>query len=190
MSDFLEARTPADKLYPGSRHQSISTQKSRLNPRRFTQQSSDGSVRMTTTAGVAEPETGQPIRACTGCANGCEGCHGKDHVPEWIREGQTFGLPIPDEAVEAGAKALSPGWDWINPEQQDGYRSDARLALTAALPHLGAAIRADEQAKVRKRVEALPLIEDDDIRAGIIVTESLNNALRRSVLLAIDEGEQ
>ena len=111
---------------------------------------------------------------------------------------------IPDEAVEAGARALNElggpyPWDVLITSKQREWRAYAEAALTAALPHLEsawlhgkyghwswywswcvpvhpedlpadyrgypdggrliratdeAAIRADEQAKVRERVEA------------------------------------
>jgi hypothetical protein len=56
-----------------------------------------------------------------------------------------------------------------------------------------AEIRADERAKTlaeaKARVAAEQLIEDEDIRAGVIVTESLNRTLRRIVLRAIDGSD-
>jgi transcriptional regulator with XRE-family HTH domain len=72
--------------------------------------------------------------------------------------------------------------------------AEDRAALAEAMNNVEAFIRADERAKTlaeaKERVEGLRLIEDDDIRAGVIVTESLDRALRRIVLLAIDgEGD-
>ncbi len=69
------------------------------------------------------------------------------------------GQPIPDEAVEAAVG------QWFDQSYPHAKRVQMRNALTAALPHLEAAIRADERAKVRERIEAevaeLKAREDD-----------------------------
>lgn len=69
------------------------------------------------------------------------------------------GQPIPDEAVEAAAKAEweqfdGDPWESVLPVIKEARENTARNVLTAALPHIEAAIRADERAKVRERIEA------------------------------------
>lgn len=99
------------------------------------------------------------------------------------RDGPETGQPIPDEAEEAAAKALTCGFE---PELND--RLAARAVLTAALPHLEAAIRADTLAKVRERV-----IRDWQEReaAYLALGKSLpaeRTKGHRDALAAIDKG--
>lgn len=79
----------------------------------------------------------------------CPVC-GRDGCPG-VYDGPVTESPIPEKAIEAAAKALSPGWDWITPESQDEYRQDAEDALQAALP----ALREQWEAEAVARIERL-----------------------------------
>ncbi len=66
-------------------------------------------------------------------------------------------MKIPDEAVEAAAKALygkAPrrnGWATASEDYREGYRQYARAALAAAAPHLAARHATTDPACVRYR---------------------------------------
>lgn len=71
---------------------------------------------------------------------------------------------IPPEANEAAAEALylrdhsdDTPWELVEQQQHDVYAEDAISALTAALPHIEAAIR--EQVKAELRTEARKMRE-------------------------------
>lgn len=80
---------------------------------------------------------------------------------------------LPDEAVETAARALleveygpGEGWDTTGIAEREFYTSSARAALTAAAPHIEAAVRADERERVARRIEAAIQLGSAENRAA------------------------
>lgn len=61
-------------------------------------------------------------------------------------------MNIPEEVIEAAALASKRNWYPAVTEPCDDHRDDARAALTAALPHLEAALRTQIAADIQERL--------------------------------------
>jgi hypothetical protein len=100
-------------------------------------------------------------RSCRGC-----GVWQDKPTPD-----EAFG-PVPDSAIEAAARALTPeadGADWdevLDEADREAYRISAGIALAAAVPHIERAIRdriADEiEADFRDKVNDVAISDDED----------------------------